>query len=170
MGPKKMRAVSNSGPLIHLAQIKKFRALKIFNEIFIPEAVRHEILIKNAPGKEEIQKTSFIKLKELSPCSKDLAILLGKRYSIDMGEAQAITLCKQEKIPLFLTDDLDARTVAKSIVIETHGTVGILLRSFQEKLITKKEAIKAVEALRSDSTLFITNDLVKRIISEIQKS
>jgi len=55
-----------------------------------------------------------------------------------LGEAQAIAPALQLKADYFLTDDLDARTVSTIHSIEAHGTAGIILRAFREKIIDKK--------------------------------
>ncbi len=58
-------AVSNSGPLIHLAQINKFNLLKVFTRIFIPQAVYDEVCIADKPGNKELHSTGFIEVYEV---------------------------------------------------------------------------------------------------------
>ncbi len=47
-------AVSNSGPLIHLAEIYKFDLLRIFRKIYIPRAVYDEVCKFQLPGCQEL--------------------------------------------------------------------------------------------------------------------
>ena len=49
----KVEAVSNSGPLIHLAQIGMFR-FGVFSVIYLPQKVYEEVCIKDMPGYCEI--------------------------------------------------------------------------------------------------------------------
>ena len=91
------------------------------------------------------------------------------KFSLDLGEAQAIALALQEKADYFLTDDLDARTVAGVHSIEAHGTVGIILMAFREKIIDRETAIKKSRQLYSSSSLFITKELTSLIIKSINE-
>lgn len=155
------KAVSDTGPILHLNEINIQKALKIFSTILIPNEVEDELL----KHKSNIPK--FIKILDLKSESKDITNILTNQYDLNLGEAEAISLALQEKINLFLTDDLDARQTAKHYNLEVHGTIGILLRSFREKLIDKKTAIEKVEELKRKSSLFITQNLVEEIILAI---
>ena len=73
----------------------------------------------------------------------------------------------QEKVDYFLTDDLDARNVAIKYNLQVHGTIGIMLRAFRERIIDKKTAIEKVNELYIKSSLFITKDLVDNVIKAI---
>ena len=191
-------AVSNTGPILHLTEIsfmsrtlkphslecgvrehpkvphkprllsrgvlKDFliKALKIFSFVLIPEEVSNEL------RKHGIKIPRSVKIKSLDSKSKDRVKVLTNQYSIDSGEAEAIALALQEKASYFLTDDLEARQVAKNYNLEVHGTVGIVLRAFRHKLINKKEAIEKVRSLKNTSSLFITQDLISNIIEAIE--
>lgn len=67
----------------------------------------------------------YIKAINLSKDSKDISKVLSEKYSLGLGESQVIALAKQEDINLIFTDDLDARTIAKSFGFEVHGTIGL---------------------------------------------
>lgn len=49
------------------------------------------------------------------------------------------------------------------------GTVGIILRSFREKIIDKRTVVPKIGELRTNSSLFITQDLIDYIINEISE-
>lgn len=159
------KVVSDTGPLLHLSEISLLKALDTFKEIYIPEEVNNE-LKKNRIGKDAFDK---IKIVNLNPKFKDVAEILVNKFSIDLGEAQAIALSLQEKAEYFLTDDLDARTVAGAHNVEAHGTVGIILRAFREKIINKKLAVEKINELYTTSSLFITKDLIDKIIKSINE-
>ncbi len=157
------KVISNTGPLMHLSEIDLVQALEVFKEIYIPEEVRNEL--KKNKVKDEIFKK--VKLINLKPQFKDVSEILVNKFSLDLGESQAIALALQERADYFLTDDLDARTVANLHTLEAHGTVGIILRAFREKKISKETAIKKVNELYEASSLFITKDLVQQMIKAI---
>ncbi|MBD3155488.1 MAG: DUF3368 domain-containing protein [Candidatus Aenigmarchaeota archaeon] len=160
-------AVSNSGPLIHLSQVKSFDAFEIIEKIYITNEIFSEVCSSELPGNKEVRESKLIEVKDLKDRSKDMSKLISQKYSLDLGEATAISLAKQEKIKLFFTDDLAARIVAKELGLEVHGTIGIILRAFRSGIFTKERALKIIENLHTKSSIFITKDLVNYIIREI---
>ncbi len=155
-----MKAVSNAGPLIHLAEVEALKALGIFTEVAIPPEVDKET--------SKIKKTK-IRVVQLSGEAKNMAKMLMIKYNIDLGEAEAIALAASTGTKTFLTDDLAARDAAKTQGLEPHGTLGIITRAFREKIINKAEAIEKTEALHKNSTLFLTKDLIDWIKREIER-
>lgn len=156
---KRDRAVSNTGPILHLFEIQALNALKLFR-IHIPEEVGREL--KKLTGKH----FDTIMLK---PKYKDISKMLSNEYFLDVGESEAIALALQEGINLFFTDDIDARELGKKYNLEVHGTLGILLRAYAEGIFTRDEAAEKVIALYKKSSLFITSDLVKWTIDKIKE-
>lgn len=156
------KAVSNTGPLLHLAEIDLVKALNVFSHILIPHEVEHEL------RKNKIVLPSKIKVRALENGFKDKSKLFINQYDLDLGEAEAIALALQERADYFLTDDLDARQVAKDFSLEIHGSIGIILRSFREKIISREVALEKMRELKSKSSLFVTQDLINEVIKVIQ--
>lgn len=157
------RVVSNTGPILHLNEINLIKALDVFRYVYIADEVKNELV------RSKISIPKSIKLFNLKPQFKDVAEILVNKFSLDLGESQSMALALQEKVNYFLTDDLDARTVANVHGIEAHGTVGIILRAFRENIINKDVAIKKVNELYTISSLYITKDLVSQIIKAINE-
>ena len=156
------KSVSNTGPILHLHEIKLLKALDIFSHILIPNEVENEL------RKNKIIFPSKIKIVALENEFKDKAKIFVNQHDLDLGEAEAISLTLQERADYFLTDDLDARQVAKDYLLEVHGTIGIILRSLREKVISQDIAIEKVRELKTKSSLFITQDLIDEMIKAIQ--
>jgi len=95
------KAFFDTGPLLHLYEIKSEAIAQIVKKKFISPEVDREL------SKHKIRHKAII--KQLTSTSKDLAKSLQERYNLDLGEAESISLAKQENISLFFTDDLDAR-------------------------------------------------------------
>lgn len=155
------KAVSNTGPILHLTEINFIKAFDIFSIILIPQAVASEL------RKRKAAVPSKVKIYEVKGEWKDMVKILTNQNDLDLGESFAIALSLQEKANYFLTDDLDARSVAREYNLEVHGTVGIILRAFRNGIIDKKNAIEMINRLHSISSLFITRDLTESIIKEI---
>ena len=155
------RVVSNTRPIIHLSEINFLEALTVFS-VLIPEEVKNEL------SRNKISIPRKIKVVNLKNEWKDLVKILTNQHNLDLGEAQAIALALQEKADYFFTDDLDAREIAKQYNVSVHGTVGLVLRAFREKIINKHEAIEKVKELQTKSSLFITKDLIEETVRLIE--
>ena len=157
------RSISDTGPIIHLTEIDSLVVLDIFSEILIPEEVSNELRL----SKTLIHKK--IKIFGIRPEFKNNVKVLTNQENLDLGEASAIIISIQEKADCFLTDDLDARNVALKYNLEVHGTVGVILRAFREKIINKKVAIEKIKELHTNSSLFITEDLINEVIGAVEE-
>lgn len=162
-------AVSNSGPLIHLAQINRFYLLDIFSRIYIPTEVYSEISAFDVSMKHEVDKAKNIEKIDASPNDLTQLIKRLKRYNLDLGELQAIFLCQKLGQKLFLTDDLDAREAALEIGMEPHGSVGVIVLAYKKGYIDLKNAEKAMHDLYEISNLFITESVIDFGIAELRK-
>jgi predicted nucleic acid-binding protein len=142
-----MTAVSNAGPLIHLAKIGRLNLLKdIFHEIIIPKTVKVEVIDK---GKEKgkpdaflIDAVDWIRVMG-DPVNADQ---LAEKVGIHRGEACAILLAKSLSVPVLL-DDSDARKFALGLGLEVVGSVGIIIKAVRLGLISKEDWLKDLEKL-----------------------
>lgn len=154
-------AVADTGPIMHLYEIQCTQALKIFSRILIPPQVVEEIQKNKTPV------PTHATIKKLTSEAQDTMNVLIHQHDLDLGEAATIALALQEKTPYVLTDDLDARRVAKEYNLEVHGTLGIVLRSFREKIIDKSTAAEKMKEIKTKSSLFITQELINEAIKAI---
>jgi len=145
-----MIAISNTGPLIHLAKAGIITILKkLFDEVLIPEAVKVEVIDR---GKDEGFADAFlieegIKDGWISVVSNPRGIEeLAEKAGIEYGEALAISLALQKGYPL-LIDDLAARRLAAGLGLEITGSIGVILKASREGKFSKDEAIDALDKL-----------------------
>jgi len=162
------KAIFDTGPFIHLNEIQLLHILKLFNSIKVVDEVFNE-LNNYRHLYTKIKKTNNVKLLQLKPRYKDTSKLFVEKYRIDLAESGSISLAIQEKVDVFITDDLDARTIGKSLNIEVHGTVGVIVRAYRENIISRETAINKIKELYEKSSLFITKDLVEWVIKEIRR-
>ena len=155
--------VSNSSPLIHLAKIGHLELLqKFFGSIVVPHAVWQECTSATGKGRFEIDQ-----IRKASPWIKTVKIhdriITLLRHDIDLGEAEAIALALENRAPLLLLDDAEAREKARLYRIPITGTIGILLRAKNEGLIpVLRPNLHALTA----SGFWINPGLVERLLSE----
>ncbi|MCS4541927.1 MAG: hypothetical protein HY929_06375 [Euryarchaeota archaeon] len=164
-----LEAISDSGPLIHLAQIEKFELLTTFSKIYIPRKVYEEVCVKGKPGETELKKAKNIEILEvLDEDTEKIRDKVGS-FRLDEGELHALSLCNKLRKRIFLTDDLDAREAGENLGFKVHGSAGIIARAYREGLINLKETKKALNDLYSISKLFITKAIIEEAIEELEK-
>ena len=132
-----MRAIFNSGPLIHLSWIDRLHLLhELFEEILVPNEVRNEVLRAGPDvlGAEVIHR-AFTSGWLRAVAVRDLAAVASLSTIVDPGEAEAIVLMQEENVNLLLLDDRPARIEARRRQLPFTGTIGVLQRARQRGLI-----------------------------------
>lgn len=141
--------IANSTPLIYLAKLGKISLLRIlFSKIYIPEAVKYEVVDQgkahNEPDAiivEQAIQEGWIIVREIKP----LAIL--QEMGIDRGELEAISLAVEMKQKEILLDQTHARVAAELVGLIPRGTLYVLLRALKENKINQKEYRFLLESL-----------------------
>jgi predicted nucleic acid-binding protein len=146
-------AVIDTGPILHLGQVDGVKALEAIRKVLVPEEVVREL-------QRKVALPPNCSVTALSGKSKDLAKILGDRYGVGPGESAAIALARQEGLRLLLTDDLEAREVAKEVGLEPHGSLALVARAYREGILTRSQAFDCIGRLHSQSSLYLTSDLV----------
>ncbi len=145
-----MKIVSNTGPIIALAKVKKLALLKeIANDVLISVAVYRELFAKIGEESEVIEAAiaDFIDVVDVKEKAINPKIEMATA-SLDEGEKQTITLASTFNEPIVvLLDDRAGRQVAKELEFPTTGSIGILLRLKEKGLIEKVGVI--LEEMRS---------------------
>jgi len=172
MGDELEMIVSNSGPLIHLARIDRLKLLKeLFGEVIIPDEVKLEVVDR---GKDEGMADAFLIESEIEngwiviDRSNDGRVNeIAESAGIDIGEASAIALAKKQKYPI-LMDDLAARRFAVGLGLTVVGSIGVLMRAAKVKILSKGEALEALDKLARVMWLSIdVYEDARKIIDEL---
>lgn len=163
---KQFRVVADSSCLIGRAKVKRFEILRhTFSEIFIPEAVYYEVVVKGKkgePGSEDTEaaiKEGWILKREVNDkiAVKALSSILGK------GESEAITLSKELDADYALIDEKIAREQAELMEVNVIGILGILDLAIEQGIsIDKRELINQLR----EEGFRISERLYKRIFPD----
>jgi predicted nucleic acid-binding protein len=170
MGDGKIGAVSDAGPLVHLAEIDHLPLLSIFDTLHIPNAVWQETV-----GQGRVSETSLLTLanvKRHTLVKKDAARFVRESgfEKLHAGERECLYLCRQLKVPTLLTDDLAVREAAHALAIQPVGSLGIVVRACLEERIPQAEAEQCMFALYDVSSLYITRTIVDMAIEQLHSS
>jgi len=155
-----MILIADSSALIALAVVDKLDILEaLFGEVYVPRAVYDEV---SQQSKGESEKLAlYCKDKVL-----DITSEVNLNISLGIGESEAIILYKEKSADFLLCDDKKAKKFAQTFGVNVIGSLGILLKAKENKLIL--EISPLIEKLRV-SQIFIddkTFALVLKIADE----
>jgi predicted nucleic acid-binding protein len=153
-----LAAVSDAGPLIHLAEIDSLELLATFDTLLVPEAVYKEVDVGGVPDGLADLSDELVEADESRVGTEKL----------DAGERAAIAVAEERGVVL-LTDDLAAREAASDAGVEVHGSIGVIALGHARRLLDKDEAASLMRALQRETSLFVTEAVVERGIQMLDE-
>lgn len=121
----------------------------------IPEEVQKEAVEKGKAKQypdafkleEKIMKNK-IKVKKIEGEAQVQSLV--NEFNLGRGEAEAISLCQQEKADLLATDDRLAINACRALSIPVSGSVSFVTQSFENGLIDLRQGKKMLEILSKE--------------------
>ena len=141
----KVRVICNTSPIIGLLTINRLELLeKLFDEIYIPEAVYRELCINAEKYSHEVEQ---IRKKVESGIfvvyQVKNADVVKKLYGrLHYGELEVIV----GDISLAIIDETNARKMASEFLVDTLGILGIVTQAKRKGLV--KEVKSELDVLR----------------------
>lgn len=152
--------MADAGPLIHLGEVGRPDAFRIFEAVVVPGPILAEVAAGGDPAPPWLAKPPF-RARSLISREERAAEAASLRYDIGVADAAVLTAGRAEGLRLVLTDDLGLRQAARLAGLEPVGSVGILLRAAAWRVLSVDTADRALRDLRERSSLFITDALVE---------
>ena len=153
------KAISNTSPLLYLYRVEALHWLpELFDEVWIPEAVRGELKAGKGKGYDVPNTDEFAWLQVINPLampSEWLALDLGA------GELAAMTLAMENPHHIILLDDLLARRTAQAASLQVWGTLKIMLEAKSRGLV---QEIEPFVSRLGDAGMWISDDIRQRIL------
>lgn len=152
-------AVADTGPFIHLDEIRFPQGLDVFRRIHVSPLVVQELqAFPRGPGARLLRRANIHRAtvsRDEAAAAKGFALFrklsATDRTTLAIAHARDFTL---------VTDDIDLREACKGLGVEAVGTIGLVVRAVARGLASRDEASRALDALLVDSTLFVTPSLV----------
>ncbi len=166
MAATEIVAVLDAGPLIHLDQLGRLGLLSDFKELLIPQAVLDEALMHRPAMRLSTLSNAEI-IAESPPLPADLR-KLADQFALHAGERAALAVLEARGGQFLLSDDSAARSVAQAAGFQTHGTVGLILRSHRRGRISKLVMMQLLRDLPTQTTLYIQKDFLAGIIARAE--
>jgi hypothetical protein len=158
-----MSVVSNASPLINLARIGKLDLLRqLYGELFIPEAVWHEVVIEGVgqPGADEVKAATWIKTQSVT----NIPLVHALRQELDAGEAEAIVLTLETQAELLLMDERVGREDARHLGLRCTGLIGVLVEAKHKGVLS---AVKPqLDELRNIAGFRVHDALYVRVLQD----
>ena len=155
-----MILIADSSALVAIAIVDKLDVLdKLFGSVYIPKAVFDEISKQDKPESKKL--TDYCMSHVI-----DIREQVNFNISLGLGESEAIVLYKEKNADFLLCDDKKAKKFAQTFGINTIGSLGILLKAKEKKLI---DTINPLLVLLKKSNIFIddkTFELVLKMAGE----
>lgn len=144
-----MIVIADTTPLISLLKIKRLDLLqKLFGEVFIPDAVYTELTSDKRFIEEAYAVTHASYIKSVSVSNPGAVRILRMAEGLDQGESEAIVLTDELNADVLLMDEAKGRAISGRMGITVMGTVGILISSYEDGLITSEEARTCIDGLQ----------------------
>lgn len=152
--------VTNTTPLITLAGVKLLDLLpRLYGEIWTPRIVLEEYQVKAPPDEPNLALVSWLKVIDDVKIDPTLPLL-------DAGEAAALSLAQSVGARLILLDERKARRIATRMDLPVAGTLAVLLRAKQLRLIA---AIRPYIMLMQSQGRRFHPDLIARLLEAAEE-
>jgi predicted nucleic acid-binding protein len=159
--------VSDAGPLIHLGELEALECLADMGTILVPEAVVREVTV-HRPDTLRSPLLGWKRVAVTLPIDKKLDYF-SQALSLGDGEREALQLLTLQRGSVFLTDDAAARFVATQLGIETHGSIGVLIRAIRRGLRTREQVVSILESIPVRSSLHLRRELLADVVRQIRE-
>jgi len=157
-----MKVVLDSSCIIILSQIEKMDILEmLFSEIFVPEAVFKEFMVKASGTEDERKFREIIKIAKV----KDFLAVMTLQTDLGKGESECIVLAKEINADFIVLDDKDARKIAEFLGLNVIGTLGILVMAHKKGVI---QNVKSVIDRMREENFWMDNKVYERVFKEIK--
>ncbi|MHA1378400.1 MAG: hypothetical protein ACTSRG_08465 [Candidatus Helarchaeota archaeon] len=163
-------AVSNSGPLIHLAKTGLLELLKIY-DLSIPKEVRVEVVDKgkkkghgDAILIERAINNGWIKLIDVKVEKSFLQA--ADTAGLYEAEIKVIFYAFQTGMIALLDDD-PAGVFARTLGVKISGSLGVLISGRKQKKISHKDALNCLDYL--SDVMYLSSEVYRLALKEINK-
>jgi predicted nucleic acid-binding protein len=153
-------AVSNSGPLIHLATINQLELLfNLFEKILIPPSVYQETVEQGIKDgfldARRIKREIELERIEIKPVPQNVESV--ENSKLHQGETDAITLALNSEEKIILLDDEEARLLARIYDLNVKGTIGVIIENVNLGFISAKEGKKLLRSV--NQIMYLSSDV-----------
>ncbi|MHB9038409.1 MAG: hypothetical protein ACYC64_17295 [Armatimonadota bacterium] len=157
------KCVSDTGPILHLAEIERATCLNCVDAVVISAQVRaelrqhavHDTVIQALNGLIQVERVT------LSEIAAQRIRLQG--FSLHTADLSVAALAERLRPDVILTDDLQLRKALETQGHKVVGSVGVMVRAFSCGIINKAELHTAIDELLDGSSLYTSRAFRKHV-------
>lgn len=162
-------AISDAGPLIHLAEIGSLTLLSVFGALHIPDAVWSETVGQGRVLESAVSDLANVQRHALPQSQVVQFVRQNDLARLQEGERECLCLCQRFGVDTLLTDDLAVREAAKRLNLIPVGSLGIVVRAYRLRRISLSEAERHIADLYDVSSLFVARAIVELAIGQLHE-
>jgi predicted nucleic acid-binding protein len=155
--------VSDTGPILHLAEAGLLNLLQNIGSTVIPAGVYKELCLVST---QQFVLPDWLKISTLTDDNGKEARILSHTAGLHVGECEAIVLTRQINADWLLTDDAAARYCAEMMSIEVHGALGVVLWNVAVGILNRELSLDALQRLRN-SSLWISESIYQSAVQAV---
>lgn len=163
-------AVSNSGPLIHLAKVGLLHLIRIY-DVVIPQEVKREVV---DVGKEKGYADAILVEKAIEDgWIKVIRVKVDEKFAkiarlagLHEAEIGVVYYAFKNKITALLDEDA-ARVFARGLGVKVRGSLGLLIEGLKEGLISYAEALEGLDKLAE--VMYLSSNVYRLVLKEIEE-
>jgi predicted nucleic acid-binding protein len=137
---------------------------RLFEEVYVPESVFDEIVSKGYGkiGSKELAECKWIKVIKATNEIALRSIML----ELDRGEAEVITIAKEDEIATVIIDEVAGRKYAQMLDLNLIGTLGILVLG---KKLGRIDKVKPLLDKMIENDRYISSELYSTILEKVDE-
>ncbi len=158
-------AISDTGPILHLAEIGALSVLTIFKKVLVSNLVNEELrrygidLVAEGQQRRELTfETKAVGQERVTELLRELAA-----FKLHRADASIIALADDLRIKPILTDDMELRKALESRGHEAVGSIGVAVRAYKLRKLTREGLEDLIDDLFSRSSLHLSKGFRKFI-------
>jgi predicted nucleic acid-binding protein len=164
-------AISDTGPVLHLHEIGRLKALGVFTHLTVPGLVADELHFYGLDLANLGIPDLTVAVAQVSETRRDQVLAESAGPPIHPADAEVLVLAQDDgfRTPV-LTDDLALRRRLEASGATVSGSVGILVRAYKVGTLTRSQLENAVDALFAESTLHLSRAFqvyVRKLVAEL---
>lgn len=165
----------DASPLMALAKLNRLDLLAdLYGEVKTPRAVYDEVVTQGLSrgALDALTVRLFWEQRDWPVIDVPEPVLSAYTPPVILGpgEIEVLALAQTLEDPLVLVDDEVARVEARRLELHVHGTLGILVRSYREDLLSFDQIELLIHEIAARPDIWIGAKLCEQVLASLRQS
>jgi len=169
-----LTVLCNAGPLMALGKLNRLDLLvELYGQVQIPRAVYTEAVTQGLSygAVDALTIKMFWQHQDWPIIEVSSSVLANYKSSVilDRGERELLALAQTLSDPLVLLDDEAARTEARIKHLRVRGTLGVLVQSYQQGLLSFSQMKFLFQSIIVRQDIWISTKLCQQVLNSLSQ-